>query len=467
MSNDSSSTIVVELRRWIEAAGPGARLPSTRELVREHAVSPLTVQKALRVLSTEGLIESRPGVGTFVRRARAVRSADHGWQTAALGTPDRRLPGRPSALRVVSPDTIPLHSGYPDRDLLPEKLVRAAFTRAARSDHAIVRSPGSGLPELRAFFAAELAAAAPSGVTPPTAGDVLVVPGSQSGLNSIFRTLVPPRGALLVESPTYWGALAAAAQAGVQVVPVPSGPQGPDPAAVDRAFRESGARVFYAQPTFANPTGARWSAETGREILDLVRRHGAFLVEDDWAHDFAFDGDARPLAAQDDAGHVVYLRSLSKSVSPAMRVAAVVARGPAGRRLAADQDAETMYVSGVLQLAALEVVTHPGWRTHLRGMQRELRARRDLLVAELRARAPQAEIAHLPSGGLNLWIQLPPETDVGRLVPDCERAGLAVADGTEWFPAEPPAPYVRISFSAADPSGFADAARILGAQLPG
>ncbi|MEB0303500.1 aminotransferase class I/II-fold pyridoxal phosphate-dependent enzyme, partial [Mucilaginibacter sp. 5C4] len=82
-----------------------------------------------------------------------------------------------------------------------------------------------------------------------------------------------------MESPTYWGAIQAAAQAGVDVVPVPSGPEGPDPDDLARAFQETGSRVFYAQPTYANPTGAQWSESTTTQILDVVRAHGAFLVE--------------------------------------------------------------------------------------------------------------------------------------------------------------------------------------------
>jgi DNA-binding transcriptional MocR family regulator len=191
-----------------------------------------------------------------------------------------------------------------------------------------------------------------------------------------------------VESPTYWGAITAAAQAGARVVPVPSGAAGPDADELARPFEETGARVLYAQPTYANPTGAQWSPATSRAVLDVVRRHGAFLVEDDWAHDLGIDSSPHPLAAQDDTGHVVYLRSLTKSVSPAVRVGAVVARGPARERILADRGAESTYVSGVLQQAALDVVTQPGWSTHLKVVRRALRERRDLLLAGLREHAP-------------------------------------------------------------------------------
>ena len=465
MNDDSSARIADGLREWIRTAAPGARLPSTRELVADYHASPVTVQRAMRTLTGQGLIETRPGVGTFVRAARTARPVDYGWQTAALRTPQARLNGVPTALRTTPNDVIALHSGYPDRELLPARLVRTALSRAARAEAALTRSPATGLPELQGWFAAELGETTPAGVTAPAANEVVVLPGSQSGLSSVFRALVAPGQPLLLESPTYWGALQAARQSGVRVVPVPSGPEGPDPVRLTRAFEETGARVFYAQPHYANPTGAPWTPALGAEILDVVRAHDAFLVEDDWAHDFGITTTVTPLASHDDAGHVIYLRSLTKSVSPALRVAAVIARGPARERILVDRVSESMYVSSLLQAAALDVVTQPGWRTHLRNLRHQLQARRDLLADAVREHVPGADIERLPSGGLNLWVRLPDGTDLPRLALDCERAGLLIAAGTEWFPAEPAAPYVRLNYSGPNPSAFPEGARILGRAL--
>lgn len=470
MDHDSTARLDRELRAWIAAASPGAQLPATRTLVAEHGVSPVTVQKVMRQLSATGLIESRPGVGNFVRAVRSPRIADYGWQTAALGA---QL-GRPGALsstqRSPAPDAIDLVSGYPARELLPERLVRSALARASRTDAAMMRAPVAGSPDLQSWFAAELGAVASAGVAPPSARDVVILSGSQSGLSSIFRALVGPGEPLLIESPSYWGAILAAEQVGVVLVPVPTGPDGPDPDDVERAFARTGARVFYAQPTFANPTGGRWPVETATAVLDIVRRHGAFLVEDDWARDLAIDlamdAGTHPLAARDDDGHVIYLRSLTKSVSPALRVGALVARGPARDRILADRAAESMYVSGLLQAAALDVVTQPGWRTHLRGLRGQLRARRDLLVSSIREHAPTAHIDAVPVGGLNVWARLPDGTDVGAVVRECELRGVLIAPGDEWFPAEPAGPYVRLNFAGANPERFPDAARVLGAVLP-
>lgn len=462
MDHDSTGRLDRELRAWIAAASPGTQLPATRALVTQHGVSPVTVQKAMRRLAAAGLIESRAGVGNFVRAVRTARIADYGWQTAALGA---RPGGLSSTQRSASPDAIDLVSGYPARELLPERLVRAALARASRTDAAMTRAPVAGNPDLQSWFASELGTAASVGVVPPSARDVVILSGSQSGLSSIFRALVGPGEPLLIESPSYWGAILAAEQVGVVLVPVPTGPAGPDPDDVERAFARTGARVFYAQPSFANPAGGRWPDATATAVLDIVRRHGAFLVEDDWARDLAIDAETRPLAARDDSGHVIYLRSLTKSVSPALRVGALVARGPARDRILADRAAESMYVSGLLQAAALDVVTQPGWRTHLRGLRGQLRARRDLLLAGIREHAPSAHVEATPLGGLNVWARLPDGTDVGAVVRECELRGVLIAPGDEWFPAEPAGPYVRLNFAGSNPERFPDAARVLGAVL--
>ncbi|KJL20420.1 HTH-type transcriptional regulator NorG [Microbacterium oxydans] len=467
MGDSSADLIVTELRAWIDTVGAGARLPSSRELARRHGASPVTVQKAMRTLVGLGLIESRSGVGSFVRGARPPKPLDFRWQTSALRSAAERVPELSTPLRDIAVDVIGLQSGYPARELLPERAVRAALSRAGRSEHAVNRPPAAGLPALQAWFATELAEVTPAGVASVSPRDVCIVPGTQSALGSAFRGLAGHGQPVLMESPTYWGAILAAAQAGLRVVPVVSDAEGPDPDDLRSAFRESGAKVFYAQPNFANPTGAQWTPERKNEILSVVRDVGAFLIEDDWARDFGIDADSVPLAGFDDAGHVVYIRSLTKSVSPAIRVGAVIARGPARERLLADRSAESMYVSGLLQAAALDVVLQPAWRSHLRTLRGTLRDRRDLLVASVQDMLPEAVVTHVPAGGLNLWLQLPDRVDLERLVRDCDAAGVLIASGTEWFPSEPSGKFIRLNYAGPDASRFPEGVGVVRAALVG
>src|SRR4028118_1412181 len=187
MNQSSTARILDGLRSALRTAAPGAQLPSTRELVTQYAASPVTVQKALRILDAEGLVESRPGVGTFVRTPRSSRPPSYGWQTAALGAPRTTLPRVAGALRTAPMDAQALHSGYPEPGLLPERLVRAAPLRGARAARATARPPAPGLDELRGWFAAEIAEATAAHLPAPTHNDAVIVPGSQSALTSVFR----------------------------------------------------------------------------------------------------------------------------------------------------------------------------------------------------------------------------------------------------------------------------------------
>ena len=153
-------------------------------------------------------------------------------------------------------------------------------------------------------------------------------------------------------------------------------------------------------------------------------------------------------------------------MSPSIRVAAVIARGPARERILADRGAESMYVSGLLQAAALDVVTQPAWRTHLRGLRQQLaRAAGPPRSAACASTPPTSTSSTCRRGGLNLWLRLPDGTDLERLVRDCEADGVLVAAGDEWFPAEPAGPYLRLNYSGPTRTRFPDGARVIGAAL--
>jgi len=206
-------------------------------------------------------------------------------------------------------------------------------------------------------------------------------------------------------------------------------------------------RDRYGQPLYANPHGSVLSPARRAQILALLHEHGAFMIEDDWARDLCLDGQPpRPLATEDDHGHIVYVRSLTKPAAPGLRIGALAARGPAAARLRAARVVEDFFVTGPLQEAALEIVTSPAWRRHLRSLTSELRHRRDALVASVRRHLPTAAIALIPRGGLHLWIGLPDGTGDEQLA---LRAGVLVSSGRHWYPTEPPGPYLRLTYAAA------------------
>lgn len=411
--------------------------------MRRHNVSPVTVSRAISRLAAEGKVVTRPGTGAFVAppRERGAASADLSWQTVALG--DRVVDeSAVVALLTGAPEgVVPLTGGYLNPGLRPDKELAAAAARAVRRPGAWAMPPLSGLAELRGWFAAQAGGDV-------TAADALIVSGGQAALTHAFRALAAPGTRVLVETPTYPGALAAAKAAGLRAAAVPVDRDGVRPDLLAEAFAATKARVFLTQPTLHNPTGATMPSERREQVLQVARDAGAFVIEDDFAR-YLTDQAPPPLISMDVHGTVVSISSLTKILSPSMRVAAVVARGPAAHRLRASQLVESFFVARPLQETALEFLGSPAWRRHLAVVHTEIVTRRDALAAELALRMPRAELHLLPKGGMHVWVRLPPEVDEGALVEAAKRNGVLVSPGRIYYPSEPPGPRIRLTHIAA------------------
>jgi len=457
MTNDSGFDAVLrELIALIERMPPDSSLPSTRQLQKRFRVSALTAQRALALLASRGLLVTRPGRGSYTAaRRRVTRSAELGWQTAALGSRSGLSTDLEELLAPNPAGMLPVASAFLDEGLQPLGLLAAATARAGRRPHGWSRPPADGLEELRSYLGSE---AAPS----YRADNVIITAGGQAALAAACRYLASPGDRIVLESPTYIGALAAAHAAGLHLVPVPTDEHGVLPDALSDALTRSRARLVYLQPRHANPTGATLAADRRSAVLDAVHTAGAFLIEDDWVRDLDLDGPTpAPLARLDDDGPVIYNRSPTKPVAAGLRVAALIARGPALTRLRRGRLADDLFVAPVLQHTALDVLTAPGWPRHLAGLRKALRLRRDTLTAALATHLPECALHLNPAGGVHLWLRLPDGTSDIEVTAAAHRHGLTVSPGHAYFPAEAPNPYLRLSYAAAEPDALQHAAALL------
>lgn len=445
MNNSTSTALVVErLRDEIARGQPGERLTSTRRLIESHHVSPVTVAKALALLAAEGAIVTRPGAGSFIGPRRAVGArADYSWQTVALE--DRATDPGPmnSMLSIEGEDgMIPLGTGFPHRSLLCGPALGGALARAGRLPDAWDAPPVRGLRGLRTWFAQA------AGGTVDRA-DVIITGGGQAAISTTVRALIPAGGALLVESPTYPGTLQVARSASVRTVPVPTDRDGVIPELLAEAFARTGARAFYCQPTFHNPTGTVLAPARREAVIAVAAAAGAFIIEDDFAHWLSHGRPSPPaLLTGDDDGRVVYLTSLSKAASPSLRVGALIARGPVAERLASMRLIDDLFVARAIQEAALDLVSRPAWHRHQRALAIALTRRCQLLAAAIGRHLPATTLDLHPRGGLHLWLRLPSRIDDVAVAAEAHRAGVAVVPGRGFFPAEPSAPHLRLTFSA-------------------
>jgi DNA-binding transcriptional MocR family regulator len=476
--SDSSShgRLALALRQEVEALPPGERIPTHRELVRRFGVSASTVADALALLVAQGLIESRPGAGSFRTEARpTVAVGDTSWQETALEITEQSVelrgirrrfdaPGLLTTLTPANGDVIDLNGGYLHHDLQPLPLLTSALSRVARRNEAWDRPAPGGVPELRDWFAADIGGGLGR-------QDVLLCGGGQGALATTLRALGQPGDPVIVESPSYPGTAAAARAAALRPVAVALDAHGMRVDYLDEALSRTKARIVVLQPLFQNPTGLSLTTERGRDICQVARRHGAFVVEDDYARRLAHDDSGAlpaPLICDDPDGVVIHIRSMTKATSANLRVSAVAARGPVMSRLRAASVIDTMLVPAALQYTTLEVVTSTGWRRALTQLGKALRHRRDVAADAVLATFSGAALPYRPRGGYHLWISLPAQADSSQFAADALTYGVAVTPGHHYFVNDEGKPHVRISYIAApSPADVADGIRRLAPLVAG
>ncbi len=439
------------MRRHAAGRQFGDRMPSSRDLIAEIGVGPVTVRRAVAQLVSEGVLMTRPGAGTYVAHPYRPEPADTGWQHVALS----RSPVDPAGLDLkerLRGVRYPMGSSYPDSTVRPEARLATALGRAGRRPEAWSAPPAAGLVELRSWFAQ---------TTGVDRDDVVISPGAQAALSATIRAIVPGGGSVLLSVPTYPGALAVVRSAGLVPHPVPSDADGVRPDLLEVALKTTGARVVYLQPTFANPDGGVLAASRRREVIAAVTAAGAFIVEDDWARWLGHGPESPPPLIRDDAhGHVITISSLTKAAAPSLRIGAVSAQGPVLRRIEAMRLVDDLFVSRPLQEAAIELVTTGSWHLHLKNLAATLRQRLEILAIAISKYLPDCSFT-TPKGGLSLWLQLPRELDDAVVTDRAAALGLAVLPGRQFIIGEASHPYLRLAFGGLEGRLIDEAIRCL------
>jgi DNA-binding transcriptional MocR family regulator len=405
-------------------------------------------------LVAEGILSTRPGAGTFVARPADRPVADTAWQQVALGASPVDPSGLDLAFRLRSMDGLSLAGGYLDEALRSDARVASAIARAARRPGAWGAPPMMGVPELRHWFATEI------GVD---CDEVLVTSGGQSALSATMRAIIPSGSPVLFETPTYPGALAVARSAGLVPIPVPLDAGGIRVDLLERAFRTTGARVMYLQPTFANPGGTVLDKSRRGAVIDAAAAAGAFIIEDDWAARWLSHGAVPPppLIRNDPHGHVITLTSLTKATAPSLRVGAIAARGPVLQRIANLRLVDEHFMSRPLQEASVELVTSSAWRSQLRTVSAALRDRAAALAAAVARHLPEGRFT-VPGGGISLWLELPGRYDESLIAERSASMGVAVLPGHIFKVGESNRSHLRLAYAAIQVADLDRAVTLLG-----
>ena len=365
----------------------------------------------------------------------------------------------PSAIREIlkvteRPGILNFAGGLPSPETFPIEAMRAACA-SVLAEGSVVAKPSlqyassEGLPELRQWVSAELGKQGAT-VSPD---QVLITTGSQQGLDLIAKVLIDKDSRLLVESPTYLGALQAFTPMQPAVESIESDSGGVCPSALREALQKGERpRFIYLLPNFQNPTGRTMDEARREAVIAVCREHGLPVVEDNPYGELWFDAPPpKPLLARWPEG-VVYLGSFSKILAPGLRLGYIVAPPALYPKLLQAKQAADLHTPGFNQRVVAEVIKDGFLDQHVPTIRARYHAQRDAMLAALaRELGPTGAEWTQPVGGMFVWVRLPERLNAQALLPKAVDAGMAFVPGAPFYAGEPDARALRLSFVTSTP----------------
>ena len=360
-------------------------------------------------------------------------------------------------LAAGRPDMISFAPGYPDPATFAWQAYRDITDDLLRSgeEQTLQYGPTRGYGPLIETVATRLRT---QGIACKT-DEIVLTTGSQQAVDLVTRLFVDPGDVVLVELPTFTGAIAAFRGAGARLVGVRQDEDGLDLdhlQAVLAEQRRSGARVkfLYVIPNFQNPTGALLSTTRRRALLEWSERERVHIVEDDpygdlWFPDVTSQAETRPIKADDTNGQVIYLQSTSKTLAPTFRTAWVVAPAPVIARLDVAKQSADLCSSSLDQRIVHEAIIRGVLDERLPGLRESYAHKRDVMSRALAAHCADLARWTPPRGGFFLWVRVPEGVDTRALLPAAIDAQVIYVAGAPFFVDGTGANALRLAFSAA------------------
>ncbi|MFZ5565832.1 MAG: PLP-dependent aminotransferase family protein [Pseudomonadota bacterium] len=358
----------------------------------------------------------------------------------------------PSVLRELlkvteRPGIISFAGGLPSPKTFPVAEFEAACSRVLRedADAALQYAASEGYGPLREMVAASL----PWKVDP---AQVLITTGSQQGLDLAAKVLIDPGSRILVETPTYLGALQAFAPMEPRVSSVDSDDEGVDIAALRAAqTADTPARFFYVLPNFQNPSGRLMSEARRAALSPMAAEIGLPLIEDNPYGELWFDAPPpAPLTARHPEG-CLYLGSFSKVLAPSLRLGYLVAPSALFPKLLQAKQAADLHSPGFNQRVVAEVMKDGFLDRHVPRIRTLYKTQRDVMLAALTQHMPEGVSWNRPAGGMFLWARLPAGLDAAALLPKAVERGVAYVPGAAFYAGAADARTLRLSFVTASP----------------
>lgn len=453
---------------------PGERLPATRALAEELTLSRTTVAEAYDQLRAEGYIRGRHGSGTFVASDlpadtlqptrspsqpaihRSLRLSDWGWRIAASGEAVPALSGPDEEFEFdLRPHRVA-------QDLFPWDAWSASVERAVGGDRIrlLVYPPPAGHPDLLDAIAAHVAEYRGVHCSPD---QIVIVNGTQQGLNLLTQLLLERGDRVAVEDPGYPAARLALEARDLDVIRIPVDDGG---MIVDHLRAQMPVRLVHVTPSHQEPTGATLSLARRLALLDSAERTGTIILEDDYDSEFRYEGrPVESLQGLDRNGLVVYAGTFSKSIFAGLRLGFLVLPHHLVGPLVA---AKRLWDSGtpMLEQAALAEFMRSGeFERHIRRSRRIYRARRDALVSALHASFGDRVAVGERHGGLNVLVRLDAPISDADIVTRASRVGIGLRSAGMYYSVPPSTPTFLMGFAAENEDILAEGVQRLAAVL--
>ena len=366
--------------------------------------------------------------------------------TGAPQNLEERFAGRaahmqPSEIRSLfavasRPEIVSLAGGMPNLSAIPMDMLAGIVEKLIREhgQEALQYGSGQGHPQLREQICDVMAL---EGIK-ANPDDVLITTGSQQALDLISRIFIDPGDVVLVEAPSYVGALGTFAQYEASVVHVEMDQNGLIPEALRQAIktlRYQGRRIkfLYLIPNYQNPAGVLLPADRRSEILDICRTEKIFIVEDNPYGLLGFDRPSPNAMRAEDSENVIYLGSFSKTIVPGFRIGWALVPQSLKEKLVIASESSILCPSNFSQMAIASYLANQPWREQIASFCALYKVRRDAMLSALDAYFPKAATWTKPAGGFYVWVTLPPEIDTKAMVPKAIAAKVAYVPGTAFY----------------------------------
>ncbi len=300
--------------------------------------------------------------------------------------------------------------------------------------------------------------------------DIVVTTGSQMALDLVVRIFCDPGDVVLVEAPSYVGALGVFRAYECDVIHVAMDDEGLVPSALSEAItatRAAGKRIklIYTIPSFHNPAGVTQGPARRAEILAIAQSAGIAILEDDPYGLLGFEGEPPRAIRADDADGVIYLGSFSKTIASGLRVGWAVAPHGVREKLVLAAEAAVLCPSNYSQLTVSEYLATQPWREQIKTFQEVYRERRDALLESLQAMMPEGTSWTIPAGGFYSWLTLPHGLDATAMLPRAVASLVAYVPGTGFYVDGQGRQNLRLSYCYPEPDRIREGVRRLAAVI--